>query len=146
MFPLQIQREGGPEGRDPEPGAGADKEQGFRAGAQAGEADHADQRACQEWGHNSSRNFDKKIKNLFCILVVKFGDNLIDVSYRRWSGIRTSLVQKHQIFDFFYKYYTRKYRTLSCKTRQKNLHRKVSGRIPVVVLMSSRVGDAQYKK
>ncbi len=48
MFPLQIQREGGPEGGDPKPGTGADKEQGLRAGAQAGEADYADQRACQE--------------------------------------------------------------------------------------------------
>ncbi len=48
VFPLQIQREGGPEGGDPEPGAGADKEQGLRARAQAGEADYADQRACQE--------------------------------------------------------------------------------------------------
>ncbi len=47
-FSLQIQREGGQEGGDPEPGAGADKEQGLRAGAQAGEADYADQRACQE--------------------------------------------------------------------------------------------------
>ncbi len=47
-FFLQIQREGGPEGGDPEPGAGADKEQGLRARAQAGEADYANQRACQE--------------------------------------------------------------------------------------------------